>query len=57
MRDLAPAPAADLRLAQAHGAGLRWLVKLNCRTRLPGPFNPAVTGERRVAHMTRQEIA
>lgn len=27
------------------GAGIRWLVKYKCRTKLPGPFNPPVTGE------------
>ena len=33
----------DLR---ASGAGIRWLIKYKCATKLPGPFNPAVTGER-----------
>lgn len=31
----------------AEGAGVRWLVKFRCRTKLPGPFSPVVTGERR----------
>lgn len=36
-----PPTCADLR---ARHAGVLWLVRFNCRTRLPGPFSPAVTG-------------